>query len=259
MEQSSSPSRKRKRKNASHRTIYMTVDAKNEAINDILYKVKRKLFWIIGREEGTFYIYFQTKRHYSSAELNKDFPNATFIKTKKSLEDHFNFCLKCEEIRTNITHFQSRQKLETIEENQLCTWQKECIELLKNQTDLEMLWYVCKTDKDKKDSIATAMYILKNFEAIYLQNSFFNNIHAALNDCPNNEFIVFDFILNLRNNINYHAIDIAKTGVFCSRTQRFDFVKMKNHQKIIVLACFPPDVVKFSSHNWKIIDLTLYN
>lgn len=134
---------------------------------------------------------------------------------------------------------------------QLNSFQKDCITLLKKQTERQVLWI--KDGPGGAGKTFLSKYLLANENAFYTSNGKNSDISYAYNSQP---YFIMDLSRSLQEHVNYGIIESVKNGILFSSKYK-STVKIFEPPKVIILANFFPTTNKLSLDRWQQVPLEM--
>lgn len=205
--------------------------------------------YIIGKEIGESgtphlqgYVNFDVK----CRPLEKDFcKRIHWEKCKGSEQDNIKYCSKDGNYETNI---KIPKPLKCLNDNQLFSWQKEIVEIVKNEPDDRTIyWYWEPNGKMGKTTFCK--YLAIKYNAIPVEGKKNDILYCCAEN--ESELYIFDFERSMEDYISYGAMEKVKNGFYmCGKYESKPIIRNCPH--IFCFANFEPEISKLSSDRWVI-------
>lgn len=150
---------------------------------------------------------------------------------------------------------QLKKVKEHFKKSPLYGWQNKALKILSKQDTRKILWIYDPVGNCGKSWLG--IYLIVFHSAFYTSSGKTNDIAHSYNY---QEYIVFDFVRSLKDEINYAIMERLKTGVVPSHKYN-SHTKLCFGNKIICLSNFPPDTSKYelSADRWDIREIVKDN
>lgn len=195
--------------------------------------------------QGTFQL---QKRNRMSA-LKKLLWDEIHLEPTRNIEASEKYCMK-EKGRIDGP-WKYPNDVKTIEENKLYDWQKDVINIVKEEPDDRTIHWIWD-EKGCAGKTTFAKYLCIKYNACYISgNSKDIKFMAAEKDSP---IYIFDFVRSMEDKISYEAIESIKNGIYFSGKYESKQV-IRNCPHVICMANFRPEKIKLSLDRWHVVQL----
>lgn len=211
--------------------------------------------YIIGKEVGEQgtphlqgFVKFNDKLRLTALKkLYKGAERIHWEKTRGSDDDNYKYCSK----ENNFISFGYPKPVKTLSEDQLFDWQKDIINIIKQEPDDRTIYWIWESE-GKKGKTTFCKYLSIKFGAIPIEGKK-NDILYCASEFPS-ELYIFDFERSMEDYISYGAIEKIKNGYYmCAKYESKPIIR--NNPHVLIFANFEPDYEKLSKDRWNIIDL----
>lgn len=151
-------------------------------------------------------------------------------------------CDKC------IGNIKIKRKPKILEDEQLYEWQKELVEIIKNEPDDRTIyWYWSKEGMTGKTTFCK--YLSAKYGAIPLEGKKNDILYCAAEF--ETDIYIWDLERSMEEYVSYGALEKIKNGYYmCAKYESKPIIRACPH--IIVFANFKPEINKLSEDRWKI-------
>lgn len=215
--------------------------------------------FIIGKEigkEGTPHLqgYMELvvkKRLEENKELNK---RISWRIAKGTRQQNGVYCSKDGDY-IKSPNLQIPKPLKLIKEENFYQWQKDIIEIVKQEPDDRTIyWLWCDEGKSGKTSFSK--YLSATYGAIPIDGKKNDILYCSA--VFESEIYIFDFERTQEEFISYGGIEKIKNGYYmCAKYESKPIIR--NNPHIFCFANFYPDISALSTDRWKIYELTKHN
>lgn len=171
-------------------------------------------------------------------------------KCKGSHEDNIKYCSK-EGNYIKSDGIKIKKPVKVLNENQLYDWQKDIVNIIKQEPDDRTIHWYYDTIGNIGKSTFTKFLCLK-YGAIPVEGKKNDILYCCAE--YESDIYVFDFERSMEEYISYGAIEKIKNGCFmCSKYESKPIIR--NNPHIIIFANFKPDIKALSLDRWHIVCL----
>lgn len=205
--------------------------------------------YIVGKEVGESgtphlqgFVYFVKKHRPKEIFKNE---KIHWEKSKGSDDDNADYCSKDGNYRSNM---KVRKPLKILKEDQLFSWQKDIVEIIKSEPDDRTIyWFWEPVGGIGKTTFCK--YLAHVHGAVAIEGRKNDILYCAAEF--ESDIYIFDFERSCEDYISYAAMEKVKNGFFmCSKYESKPIVRNCPH--VICFANFEPDISQLSADRWKI-------
>lgn len=168
---------------------------------------------------------------------------------KGSQEDNLKYCSK--DGNFVIKGMKIKKPLKVLRDDQLYGWQKEIIEIVKQDPDDRIIYWIWDR-KGLSGKTTFCKYLSIKYDAINLEGKKNDILYCAA--LFETDLYVWDLERSMEDYISYAALEKIKNGYFMC--QKYESKPIhRNSPHIIVFANFAPEISKLSLDRWMIYNL----
>lgn len=169
-------------------------------------------------------------------------------KCKGSEEANIKYCSKD---GNYITNLKIKKPLKILKEEQLFEWQKEIINIIKEEPDDRLIYWFWE-EIGCAGKTTFAKYLAHKYGAVPVEGKKNDILYCAAEF--ESDIYVFDFERTMEEYISYGAMEKIKNGFYmCSKYESKPIIRNPPH--IICFANFEPNIDALSFDRWKIIKI----
>lgn len=169
-------------------------------------------------------------------------------KCKGSKDQNEKYCTKDGIIHTNM---KLKRRACSLEEAMLFDWQKNVIEIIKNDPDDRTVYWIWE-EVGKTGKSTFCKYLSEKYNAIPLEGKKNDILFCAATF--ESDIYVWDLERSMETYVSYGAIEKIKNGYYmCSKYESKPVVRASPH--VFIFANFAPELEKLSKDRWKVIYL----
>jgi hypothetical protein len=138
-----------------------------------------------------------------------------------------------------------KQLMEDMEDIDLKSWQQECLNLIHNQNDRQILWIIDVVGGAGKTFLCKQL--VSQFNAFYSTSTNGRDVACAYNG---ENMVIFDLTRENSEQINYSTIEALKNGIVFSGKYKSRLKVAHGATKVVVMMNKEPDMTKLSRDRW---------